>query len=288
MPDQLTFESTSRSAEVDGYTVTYNEAGDGPALVMLHGGGPGASGWGNFKDNLPSYSKYFRTLLVNQPGFGRSGYPEKFDRHYLRYTGDTVVTLMDQLGIDRFNVLGNSLGAAVTVRMALDHPERINRIVLMGTGSNVSVGLFAPRPAEGILKLQAFTADPSPERMEAFLRALAFNQDLITPELIQQRYDAATTPEGTEGNKAMFAGMHDASYADEGDLWRICDGVQHETLITWGREDRVQPLDGAFLAARLMPNARLYIIPKCGHWAQADAKEEFERVTISFLLDSVV
>jgi 4,5:9,10-diseco-3-hydroxy-5,9,17-trioxoandrosta-1(10),2-diene-4-oate hydrolase len=288
MPDELTFESSSRSAEVGGYTVTYNEAGEGPVLVMLHGGGPGASGWSNFSNNLPSYSKHFRTLLVNQPGFGRSGYPEKFDRHYLRYTADTVVALMDQLGIEKFHVLGNSLGAAVTVRLALDHAERVDRIVLMGTGSNVSVGLFAPRPAEGILKLQAFTADPSLERMEVFLRALAFNQDLITPELVQQRYDAATTPEGTEGNRAMFAGMHDPSYADEGELWRICDGVHHETLITWGREDRVQPLDGAFLAARLMPNARLYVIPKCGHWAQADAKDEFERVTISFLLNSVI
>jgi 4,5:9,10-diseco-3-hydroxy-5,9,17-trioxoandrosta-1(10),2-diene-4-oate hydrolase len=64
----------------------------------------------------------------------------------------------------------------------------------------------------------------------------------------------------------------------------MADGVQHETLITWGKEDRVQPLDGAFVALNVIKNSRLYVIPKCGHWAQADQKEEFERVTVSFLL----
>lgn len=280
---ELTNESTEREATVDGHRVTYNDAGEGPVLVMLHGGGAGASGWSNFATNLPSFARYFRVLLINQPGFGGSGYPEKFDEHYLSFAARTVVGLLDQLGIDRAHILGNSLGAAVTVRTALDFPDRLQRIVLMGTGSNVSVGLFAPRPAEGIAKLMAFNAAPTVAGMETFLRALVYNQDLITPELVQRRFEAATGPDAEDGNKAMFAGMHDERFLRDGELWRICDGVAHDTLITWGREDRVQPLDGAFLAAKLMPNARLYVIPKCGHWAQVDAKDEFERVAISFL-----
>jgi 4,5:9,10-diseco-3-hydroxy-5,9,17-trioxoandrosta-1(10),2-diene-4-oate hydrolase len=284
---QFTFDDTAREAKIEGFRVTYNEAGEGAPFVMLHGGGAGASGWSNFADNLPSFTKHFRVLLVNQPGFGGSGYPEHFEEHYLTFAGRILVGLLDHLGIAKTHILGNSLGAAVTVRTALDHPERLDRIVLMGTGSNVSLGLFAPRPAEGILKLQAFNADPTLEGMEAFLRALAFNQDLITPELVKARFEAATGPDAEEGNKAMFAGMHDPKYLRDGELWRVCDGVQHDTLITWGREDRVQPLDGAFLAAKLMPNARLYVIPKCGHWAQVDAKDEFERVAISFLRNEV-
>ncbi|HEY4331588.1 MAG TPA: alpha/beta fold hydrolase [Ilumatobacteraceae bacterium] len=278
-----TDENTLKEATINGFRVNYNDAGEGPVLVMLHGGGAGASGWSNFGANLPTFTKYFRVLLINQPGFGGSGYPDHFDEHYLGYTARMVAGLLDHLGIDQAHLLGNSLGAAATVRMALDHADRIKRIVLMGTGSNVSVGMFAPRPAEGILKLNAFNANPSLEGMEAFLRALAFNQHLITPELVQARFDAATGPGSQEGNKAMFLGMHDERFARDGELWRICDGVLHDTLITWGREDRVQPLDGAFLAAKLMPNARLYIIPKCGHWAQVDAKDEFERVAVSFL-----
>lgn len=284
---QFTFDDTAREATVNGFKVTYNEAGEGTPLVMLHGGGAGASGWSNFADNLGAFARDHRVLLVNQPGFGGSGYPEHFDEHYLAFAARIIIGLLDQLGIAQTHILGNSLGAAVTVRTALDHPDRIGRIVLMGTGSNVSLGLFAPRPAEGILKLQAFNAAPSLGGMEAFLRALVYHQDLVTPELVQARFDAATAPNAEEGNKAMFAGMHDPAFLRDGELWRVCDDVHHETLITWGREDRVQPLDGAFIAAKLMPNARLYIIPKCGHWAQVDAKDEFERVAVSFLRNTL-
>lgn len=283
----FTFDDTAREATVDGFRVTYHDAGEGTPFVMLHGGGAGASGWSNFADNLPSFTRDFRVLLVNQPGFGGSGYPEHFSEHYLSFAARMVIGVLDQLGIQKTHILGNSLGAAVTVRTALDFPDRIDRIVLMGTGSNVSMGLFAPRPAEGILKLQAFNAAPTLEGMEAFLRALVYNQDLITPELVKARFEAATGPSAEEGNKAMFAGMHDPQYLRDGELWRICDGVQHDTLITWGREDRVQPLDGAFLANKLMANSRLYIMPKCGHWAQVDAKDEFERVAISFLRNEI-
>jgi 4,5:9,10-diseco-3-hydroxy-5,9,17-trioxoandrosta-1(10),2-diene-4-oate hydrolase len=281
----LTFESTRGSVEVGEYQVTFNEAGEGPVLIMLHGGGPGATGWSNFANNLSSYAKYFRTILVNLPGFGGSGYPEKFENHYLTFAGDVLVGFLDQLGVGSAHLLGNSLGAAVAVRCALDHHQRVDRLVLMGTGSALSIGLFAPRPSEGGKILQAFTQPPGPsrEKMENFLRALVYNQELITPELVDQRYAAATEPSGMEGNRAMSAGYNDPRFARDGELWRVADEVQHETLITWGKEDRVQPLDGAFVALNLMQNARLHIIPRCGHWAQADQKAEFERVTISFL-----
>jgi 4,5:9,10-diseco-3-hydroxy-5,9,17-trioxoandrosta-1(10),2-diene-4-oate hydrolase len=123
--------------------------------------------------------------------------------------------------------------------------------------------------------------------MERFLRALVYNQDLITPELVDQRFAAATDPAGFEGNKAMSAGYQNPEYFRDGELWRVADGIRHETLITWGKEDRVQPLDGAFVALNLIKNARLHIIPKCGHWAQVDQKDEFERVTLSFLTASI-
>jgi 4,5:9,10-diseco-3-hydroxy-5,9,17-trioxoandrosta-1(10),2-diene-4-oate hydrolase len=288
--DDYSFEATARTATVDGYAVTYHEAGHGPTLIMLHGGGPGATGWSNFSRNLPSYAEHFRTILINQPGFGGSGYPEKFDRHYLTFAADILAGLVDQLGVGQAHLLGNSLGAAVAARCSLDHPDQVDRLVLMGTGSALSIGLFAPRPSEGSKILQAFTAPPGPtrEKMESFLRALVYNQDLITPELVDQRFAAATDPTGFEGNRAMSAGYQNPTYFRDGELWRVADGITHETLITWGKEDRVQPLDGAFVALNLIKNARLHVIPKCGHWAQVDQKNEFERVTISFLAAKAV
>jgi 4,5:9,10-diseco-3-hydroxy-5,9,17-trioxoandrosta-1(10),2-diene-4-oate hydrolase len=283
---ELTPESTRRETTVDGYRVTYNEAGEGPLLIMLHGGGPGATGWSNFGPNLPTYARHFRTLLVNQPGFGGSGYPEKFDRHYITFASDLVAGVVEQLGEESACVLGNSLGAAVAVRCALDHPTRVKKLVLMGTGSALSIGLFAPRPSEGSKRLGEFMQPPGPtlEKMETFLRALVYNQDIITPELVEARFAAATAPDGMDGNKALQVGYNDPRFASDGELWKVADGVQQETLITWGKEDRVQPLDGAFVALNVIKNSRLYVIPRCGHWAQADQKEEFERVTVTFLL----
>jgi 4,5:9,10-diseco-3-hydroxy-5,9,17-trioxoandrosta-1(10),2-diene-4-oate hydrolase len=284
----LTFESTAKTVEVDSFDVTYHEAGEGPTLVMLHGGGAGATGWSNFKDNFATFASRFHTILFNQPGFGGTGYPEKFDRHYLSFAADLLAGFLDVVGVEQTHLLGNSLGAAVTARFALDHPTRLHRVVLMGTGSALSVGLFAARPSEGIVRLNEFTsaAEPTPAMMEAFLRTLVHHQELITPELVAERFEMAVTPEGSEGTRALLAGYHDPRWAGEGELWRIADRITHETLITWGREDRVQPLDGAFLAMRLMPNARLHIIPNCGHWAQVDAKDEFERVAMSFLCNA--
>jgi 4,5:9,10-diseco-3-hydroxy-5,9,17-trioxoandrosta-1(10),2-diene-4-oate hydrolase len=287
MSEELTFDKTNRLATVGEYAVRFHEAGDGPALIMLHGGGPGASGWSNYKHNLPTFSASFRTLLVNQPGFGGSEYPAKFDRHYLTFASDILCGLLDELGVEKAHLLGNSLGAGVAVRFALDHPDRAGKLVLMGTGSALSVGLFAPRPSEGINRLHEFSASPgpTPEKMEAFLRTLVVDQSLVSPALVSERFAAATAPDGSEGMKAMQAGYNNPAFADDGNLWKIASRLQHDVLITWGREDRVQPLDGAFLALQLVKNARLYVIPNCGHWAQVEAKAEFERVATSFLLD---
>ncbi|MCU1451981.1 MAG: hsaD 2 [Acidimicrobiales bacterium] len=286
MSETLTFESTSRSAVVDGLKVTFHEAGTGPPLVLLHGGGLGASAWSNYKHNVPAFASSFRTILPNQPGFGKSEHPPNFDRHYLTFSADIIAALLDQLEIHRVHLLGNSLGAGVAVRLALDHPDRVGRIALMGAGSALSIGLFSPRPSEGINRLEEFMAPPgpTPEKMEAFLRTLVVDQSLVTPAMVTERFAAATDPDGYEGMQAMRAGYDDPAYAQEGELWRVADQLEHDVLITWGREDRAQPLDGAFVALQRIKNARLYVIPRCGHWAHIEARAEFERVVTSFLL----
>lgn len=280
----LTYDETSRTTKANGLPLHYHEAGSGPALVMLHGAGPGVSAWSNFAGNITQYAERFHTLMPDQPGFAGTGYPEVYDKNYLRYTGDVLLSLLDELGIERTHLLGNSLGGSVAVRFALDHPDRVNRLVLMGPGSALSIGLFAPRPSEGIRRLFEFSGGTGPtrEKMESFLRTLVFDQTLITEELIDDRFRAATDPAVAGGMKAMGKANHD--FPLEGELWREASTLEHEVLITWGREDRVQPLDGAFVGFRLLPNARLHVFPKCGHWAQIEQRVEFERLTTDFLL----
>jgi 4,5:9,10-diseco-3-hydroxy-5,9,17-trioxoandrosta-1(10),2-diene-4-oate hydrolase len=113
---------------------------------------------------------------------------------------------------------------------------------------------------------------------------MVFDQSLITEELIDERFAAAVDPATGAGLAAMQRANGNAAFHQRGELWREAGTIQHEVLITWGREDRTQPLDGAFLGFRLLPNARLHVFPKCGHWAMVEQKDEFERLTTDFLL----
>jgi 4,5:9,10-diseco-3-hydroxy-5,9,17-trioxoandrosta-1(10),2-diene-4-oate hydrolase len=145
------FDSTSRFAEAAGMRLHYHEAapvGSGSIpVVMLHGGGPGASAWSNFGRNLPVFAARFRTLMVDQPGFGRSAKPA-ITGNYFTFAADAVAGLLDQLGIDRVHLVGNSLGGGTAVRFALRFPERADRLVLMAPGG-LGLNVFA-QPTEGV------------------------------------------------------------------------------------------------------------------------------------------
>ena len=134
---------------------------------MLHGGGPGASAWSNFGSALPTFAATFRTLLVDQPGFGGSDKPPVVGNYY-RHSAEYVVQLLDELGIDRVHLLGNSLGGGTAMRLALSHPDRVGRLVLMGPGG-LSLNLFHADPTEGVKRLMEFSAAPSREALRAFI-----------------------------------------------------------------------------------------------------------------------
>jgi 4,5:9,10-diseco-3-hydroxy-5,9,17-trioxoandrosta-1(10),2-diene-4-oate hydrolase len=283
----FSYDATSRTTTYNGLNLHYHEAGDGPdTLILLHGAGPGVSGWSNFSGNLEHYTGNFRTLIVDMPGFGKSAHPAEYDRSYLRYAADAVVSLMDELGVGAAHVLGNSLGGSVAARLVLAHPDRVRRLVLMGPGSALSIGLFAPRPSEGIRRLMEFQTAPEKtrEKMEAFLRSMVYDQSLVTEQLIDDRFKAATDPATAGGLKAMQ--VANQKFPVDGELWREAGEIKHDVLITWGREDRVQPLDGAFVGFRLLENARLHVFPKCGHWAMIEQRDEFQRLTTDFYLHS--
>lgn len=276
-----------RSAQVRGVTLTYYDAGTptavgaGLPLVMLHGGGPGASAWSNFGAALPGFATDFRTLLVDQPGFGGSDRPDVVGNYY-RHAADHVVALMDELGIERFHLLGNSLGGGTAMRLALEHPERVGRLVLMGPGG-LSLNLFHADPTEGVQRLMDFGADPSREALRAFISTMVVDQSLVTDELVEERYADATAPGAQDAMRQMGMSFWNPETAEDGMLWREAHRLRHRTLLTWGREDRVNPLDGAIAALKLIRRAELHVFGNCGHWAQIEAAEEFREVCTAFL-----
>lgn len=281
--DTLDFDVTSRTARANGLNVHYNEAGSGPeTVIMLHGGGPGASGWSNFAANLPVFAKQYRTLLVDQPGFGHTDKPTRFKKQFFTAAAETVVALMDHLGISRAHLIGNSLGGGTAARTAINFPDRVDRLILMGPGG-VTLNVMNADPTEGIKRLFEFSGNPSREALTTFLKTLVYDPSLVTDALIEERYANATSPASLRGSAAMAATFSDPDMADEGKLWRETHKIQHETLLTWGREDRANPLDGALIALKTIPNARLHVFGKCGHWAQIEKFDEFNRISLDFL-----
>ncbi len=261
----------------------YEEAGQGTPVILLHGGGPGASGMSNFRNNLPVFAERFRTLVVDQPGYGKSDKPE-VTGNYFTFAADALAALLDELGISRVHLVGNSLGGGTAVRFALSYPGRAGRLVLMGPGG-LSLNVFAPDPTEGVRRLAEFAAPPGPsrEKMAAFLRTLVFDQRLVTDEMIEERYAAASGPEALAAMASMGASFFDPARYEQGLLWRDAHRLRNRVLLIWGREDRVNPVDGALVALKMIRRVQLHVFGGCGHWVQLEKFDEFNRLAIDFL-----
>ncbi|WP_067544328.1 alpha/beta fold hydrolase [Nocardia crassostreae] len=272
----LTVENTTRWVTVDGHKLRYHEAGSGAPLVLLHGSGAGVSGWANFGANLPVLAKHFRCLILDQPGFGESGRPEVYERNYLRIATDAVLGLLDELGIEKAHLLGNSMGGGVATMTALDHPDRGDRLVLMAPGG-VGVNVLGPEPSEGIRRLMEYTMNPSDER------AMVFNEATLTEELVDRRLKAAADPRAQAALRDAYATFYNPKMAEPLPLWARLKGLQHEVLMLWGRDDRVTPVEGSLFPARQLPNADLRTFSRCGHWVQVERKDAFERSVVDFL-----
>ncbi|MEV6362126.1 4,5:9,10-diseco-3-hydroxy-5,9,17-trioxoandrosta-1(10),2-diene-4-oate hydrolase [Nocardia asteroides] len=283
---ELTYESTSRFAQVTpDLKLHYHEAGvgNGPTIVLLHGGGPGASAWSNFARNIPVLAQNFHVIALDQPGFGKSDKPVDHPQYFV-HASTALLALLDHLQItDRVHLLGNSLGGGTSVRFALDNPKRAGKLVLMGPGG-LSTNLFAPDPTEGVKLLSKFTYEPTRDNLEKFLRIMVFDQALVTEELIDERFAAAKTPESLAAMRAMGKSFASADF-EKGMLWRDAYKLRQPVLLIWGREDRVNPLDGALVATKVIPRVQLHVFGGCGHWAQLEKFDEFNRLTLDFLGD---
>jgi 4,5:9,10-diseco-3-hydroxy-5,9,17-trioxoandrosta-1(10),2-diene-4-oate hydrolase len=283
----LTKDGVRRSSKAGDITLNYYEAGTsselggGLPLVMLHGGGPGASSWSNFGAALPGFAEDFRVLLVDQPGFGDSDKPPVVG-NYFRHSAGYLLALLDELGIDRIHLLGNSLGGGTAARFAIENPSRVGRLILMGPGG-LNLNVLSADPTEGVQRLMDFSAHPTREALRAFIGTMVVNQSLVTDELVEERFIDATKPGAREAMASMGASFWNPDTFEDGMIWRDAHRIRQQTLLTWGREDRVNPLDGALVALKQIPKAQLHVFPNCGHWAQIEAADQFRAVTTTFL-----
>ncbi|MFJ1969452.1 alpha/beta fold hydrolase [Streptomyces sp. NPDC087903] len=278
----LTHEDTLRELDTDEGTLRYHEAGDGPPLLLLHGSGPGVTGWRNYRHNLPELARHFRCLALEFPGFGVS---DPTEENPMVAAPKAVLRFLEGLGLDRVDVIGNSMGGYVAVGLAVARKDLFGKIVTIG---GVGRNILTPAPSEGLNLLMEFAENPARPALVQWLRSMVHDPRLLTDELVEERWLSATEPATLEasrriyGREAMAAMLAAQAHSDQ-PIWAALHKVTAPTLLTWGRDDRVTPLDNALLPMRTIPKAELHVLPDCGHWAMIEQKAAWESAVLAFL-----
>lgn len=251
-----------------------------PTLVMLHGSGPGVTGWSNFGRSIGCFADAgYRVLAVTCPGWGRSdtivstGSRPELNARVLQ-------AVLDALGVhERVIVMGNSMGAHSAVAYALAQPDRVERLVLVGGGTGAS-SFFQPQPAEGIQRMHAVYCAPSPGSLREMLAALVFDPAQLKEEAVQALWSSLMArPDHLESFVRSLA-VNPHQYPD------VCARLGEITapaLLIWGRDDRFVPLDIALRLLAGLRHAELHIIGNCGHGVMLEQPHAVNRLALEFL-----
>ena len=256
----------------DGQRLHVLDAGQGPAVVFLHGSGPGASGWSNFKRNLPFLvERGHRVIAVDTLGFGRSSKPE--DRDYgLPYVTGLLHRALGELGVARCAVVGNSHGGAQAIRLGLDHPELVEKLVLMAPGGLEERETYmAMEGIKAMVKLVFGKEGPSRAGLRRVLELQLFDPRVLDDETVDERWAVAL-----EQPRRVLSSLAVPHLVPE--LPRLTQPI----LAFWGGADQFCPVTGAVTLGRL-PNARVHVYGDCGHWVMVEKADEFNRLVAEFL-----
>ncbi len=261
------------TADANGIKTNYLEAGTGDPVVLIHGSGPGVTSYANWRLVLPALAENFRVLAPDMVGFGFSERPANIE-YGVQTWADQVVGLMDTLELPKAHLVGNSFGGAIALRIAAQHPDRVGKLVLMG-----SMGVPFPI-TEGLERVWGY--EPSFENMRKVLDVFAYSRDLVNDELAEVRYRGSIQPGFQESFAAMFPAPRqrwvEAMCTPEDEIRRL----PHRTLIVHGREDQVIPLQTSLRLMELIDNADLSVFSHCGHWSMIERTKDFNRNVSEF------
>lgn len=267
----------ARSVVAAGIRTNYHDLGSGHPVLMIHGSGPGVSAWANWRLVMPALAERARVVAPDMVGFGFSERPAG-QRYELDAWAAQAVGLLDALDIERTDLVGNSFGGALALAIAIRHPQRVRRLVLMG-----SVGVpFEITP--GLDAVWGYT--PSLDNMRRLLDLFAYDRTLANDELARQRYEASIRPGFQESFAEMFPAPRqrwvDAMVSREADI----RALPHETLVIHGRDDKVIPPANSLALADWIPRAQLHVYGRCGHWTQIEHAARFARLVGDFLAEA--
>jgi pimeloyl-ACP methyl ester carboxylesterase len=264
------------TADANGIKTNYLEAGKGDPVVLIHGSGPGVTSYANWRLVLPALAENFRVVAPDMVGFGFSERPANVE-YGVQTWADQVVGLMDTLELPKAHLVGNSFGGAIALRIATQHPDRVGKLVLMG-----SMGVPFPI-TEGLERVWGY--EPSFENMRKVLDVFAYSREIVNDELAEVRYRGSIQPGFQESFAAMFPAPRqrwvEAMCTPEDDIRRL----PHRTLIVHGREDQVIPVQTSLRLMELIDNADLNVFSRCGHWSMIERTADFNRNVSEFFSD---
>lgn len=261
------------TADAGGIKTNYLEAGQGQDVILIHGSGPGVTSYANWRLVIPYLAEQYHVIAPDMVGFGYSERPADVE-YGVQTWADQVVALMDTLGIERAHLVGNSFGGAIALRIASQHPDRVNKLVLMG-----SMGVPF-EITEGLERVWGYT--PSFDNMRKVLDVFAYSRELVNDELAEVRYRGSIEPGFQESFSAMFPAPRqpwvEAMCTPEDEISKL----PHETLIIHGREDQVIPLETSLKLVQLIDNGDLHVFSHCGHWSMIERNAEFNSLVRAF------
>lgn len=261
--------------DVAGVRTRVHARGSGDAVLLIHGSGPGASAEANWRLLMPVLDERFMVVAPDLIGFGDTDCPDDFP-FTLRAWTDHVIAVIDGLGVERAHVIGNSFGGAVALDIAIRYPERLGRLVLMG-----SVGTHFPI-TEALDATWGY--EPSVEAMADLLARFAYDQAPIGPDLAKMRYETSLLRQDTF--RRMFPAPRQRWVDAFAHPAEALEAITATTLIIHGREDRVIPLASSLELLHRIPDAQLHVFGRCGHWTQIEHADAFNALVADFLLSA--
>jgi len=257
----------------EGLVVHFHEAGHGDPVVFVHGSGPGASGWSNFRGCLPYFAaRGYRALAPDSLGYGYSSKPEDMEYDLETLTGG-LLRFLDSQGVERAALVGNSMGGAMCVRLALAHPERVDRLILMAPGGMEERDTYMQmRGIRRMLKALFGGSELSLDSMHKVFELQVYRPDHVDDAVIAERLEMAKLqPRRVFETSRVPNQEHEISK------------LSCPILVFWGQEDHFCPVSGATKFAERCRRARVLTITECGHWVMVEHPELFNRMSCDFL-----
>ncbi len=261
-----------------GITMHYHEAGSGEqgAVLFIHGSGPGASGWSNFKGNYPFLAEHgYRTIVPDTMGYGYSTKPTE-GSFSLDDVAGQYKELLEAIGVDRVTVVGNSQGGAIAIAMALRYPDLVEKLVLMAPGGLETRETYMAMEGIKAMIRVLYKEGISKETMRKVFTLQLHDESKITDEVIEERYQVAMTQ-----HKDNIARIQVANQEDQ-----LCE-LACPVLCFWGANDKFCPSSGAAKVAERCKSSRTVLISKCGHWVMVEYPTLFNNLTLQFLEETL-